>query len=347
MNESNAIKPNSVYTFTKSVTPLKDLLPLSMPLAVHIDPSNICNFECKFCPTGNHKLLRTVARPKGFMEYALFCKIIDDLVDMSLSTGSKLKRLHLYKDGEPLLNKRLYEMISYAKEKMISESVEITTNGSPLTKQNSINLIRSGLDAIRISVEHVTNEGYKRLVRTYSDYERIVKNVEFLYKNKSGSGLKIHVKIIDIGLTDEEIAKFISDFSEISDSINIDKPMGWSASNMVDWQLGMTVTTAMDGVTPLAKKSVCPEVFSKLAINFDGTVSICCVDWSHGTVVGDVKISNLIQIWNGSILRDFRLLHLNGKRNTVSVCADCQYLDGLPEYSVLDEEVERLRKFYV
>ena len=42
---------------------IKDVLPLNVPLVIFIDPSNVCNFKCIFCPTGDDKLLSKINRP--------------------------------------------------------------------------------------------------------------------------------------------------------------------------------------------------------------------------------------------------------------------------------------------
>ena len=31
---------------------IKDILPLKVPMLIWIDPTNMCNFKCVFCPTG-------------------------------------------------------------------------------------------------------------------------------------------------------------------------------------------------------------------------------------------------------------------------------------------------------
>jgi wyosine [tRNA(Phe)-imidazoG37] synthetase (radical SAM superfamily) len=89
------------------VKPLCELLPFSVPYSMHINPSNVCNFKCVFCPTGDDELLKFVGHPKGIMTYDLYCKIIDDLRSLVKESGVMVKKLHLYKDGEPLINKRL------------------------------------------------------------------------------------------------------------------------------------------------------------------------------------------------------------------------------------------------
>jgi hypothetical protein len=81
-------------------------------------------------------------------------------------------------------------------------------------------------------------------------------------------------------------------------------------------------------------------------VNFDGQVSVCCVDWSYGTIVGDLTKTSLTEIWNGTALREFRLAHLRGERATIAACANCQYVLGAAMWRDLDEHVDRLVQTY-
>jgi len=282
------------------------------------------------------------------MDINLYSKIVNDISELCKSSRSKINRIHLYKDGEPLLNKNLGSMIAYAKEMNVSDSIEITTNAAALTKDRANEIIESGLDTIRISVEHVHDKEYKNITKTFGDYGKIIKNVRYLHDEKvrRRSRLHVFVKIIDVGLSDADKNKFIDNFSEISDSINIDKPMGWSQSFEKAIGLNMVDMVGMDGFTEKKDRIVCPAPFSRLAVNFDGTVSICCVDWSHGTVVGDLKESSLSDIWNGVKLREFRLKHLRGKRSEIPACAGCDYIKGFSEITNLDNDTHRLIGIY-
>ena len=95
-------------------TKLDKVIPLSTPFIINVDPSDKCNFQCKFCPTGDRVLMRnTPGRNFGTMSLDLFKKIVDDICDFE----QPIKVLRLYKDGEPLLNKNFGEMIRYAKLK--------------------------------------------------------------------------------------------------------------------------------------------------------------------------------------------------------------------------------------
>ena len=342
---NNKLKPYKAHISNEKR--LIELLPLGTPLSILIDPCNICNFKCTFCPTSDAKLLKSVGRPKGIMDFNLFCKIIEDIKEFK----EKIKRLHLYKDGEPFLNKDLSSMISCAKQSNVADYIETTTNASLISKNVAKEIIEAGLDVIRISIEHINDDGYKKVTGSFSDYEMIRKNVEYLFnlKQKMNSSLKIHAKIIDVGLSDSEKHKFIQDFSNISDSINIDTLMGWSNSDIKDFTLGneSTIKTNIDSNYFLKKdRKVCPEPFKTMSINFNGLVSVCCVDWSLGTVIGDVNNESLFNIWNGEKLQRFRILHLSQQRNQIKACSNCHYIQGMRPISDLDGYTEDLLKVY-
>lgn len=325
---------------------LKDALPLKTPFSLLIDPSNICNFKCAFCPTGHPELLASVDRPRGMMEFGLFCKIIDDLKHFN----QKLEKINLCKDGEPFLNKNLVKMIAHAKTKDVAKDISVTSNGALMNKLESDGIIEAGLDSIRISIEHVSDAGYNKITNTSTDYEKIYKNVEYLFneKTKRKSNLKIHVKLIDTGLLNFEKKKFIEDFSGIADSININPVDGRNNSQGYDFTLGLGVSSFTDyaNVPPKPNRIVCPHPFYSMAINFNGLVSVCCMDWGLDAIIGDVNQESLIDIWRGEKLRNFRILHLKGERKKIKICADCHVIVGSPNESDLDDVANNLLTMY-
>ena len=172
---------------------LKSALPLSMPISIQIEPTNHCNYRCFFCPTGDKALLQKVSRPKGYMPFKLFKKIINDICEMSKISKSKIKSILLYKDGEPLLHKDLPSMISYAKTKSASQYILVTTNGSLLKNDMLHNLVESGLDVMRFSMQSLTNVGLKKTTQTDFTIEETKENIKnfFDLKNKKKERLKL------------------------------------------------------------------------------------------------------------------------------------------------------------
>ena len=321
---------------------LSKALPLDIPISLMIDPSNLCNFRCTFCPTGEKSLLGKYERPKGIMSLELFSKIIKQVHEYQKNTVGKIKSLLLYKDGEPLVNKELPEMIALAKKLKIAEHIVVTSNASFLTEEISKKILYAGLDSLRISIQSLTPEGFERITRTKLDYQKIKSNIKKFYelKKKLRKNTKVIISYVDAEKESEKTKeKFIKEFSKFSDRVIIHPVMGWTRSDEFDWRSG-------NSRTEIKELKACPDPFSRLTVNFDGSVSVCCVDWSHGTLVGDLKNQTFSEVWNGERLREFRILHLKGERSKIGPCKNCDYLkDKKPEDNI-DSVCDKLLSVY-
>lgn len=302
---------------------LQEVIPLPAPYVVYIEPSNLCNFKCKFCPTGDKALLKQVGRPAGSMSLELYKKIINDLKEFDV----KLRLLSLYKDGEPLVNRHFADMVQYAKEASVADRIWTKTNGALLCPELNEQIVSAGIDMICISVEGVTRDAYRSIADVDIDYEAFRDNLRDLYERRRNC--EIYIKIADSGLSSEEIEKFYRDFEPFATKIAVEKLMGWSYSNVKDFTLGTNPTT-YDGL-PLIPKEVCAYPFYVLVVNFNGTVSLCGNDWSHNTVVGDASRKSLKSIWEGDALFEFRKMMLEGRRKENKACGDCYYLQIVPD----------------
>ena len=70
-------------------------------------------------------------------------------------------------------------------------------------------------------------------------------------------------------------------------------------------------------------KKVCPFPFMYLHINSDGTVAGCTLDWARKVLVGDRKVNDLYEIWNGNGMKELRLQMLKGERDKIPMCDTC------------------------
>jgi len=302
---------------------LQDVLPLITPFVVYIDPTNVCNFRCKFCPTGDPSLLEQVGRTHASMSLDHFKKTIDDLREFP----DRLKLLNLYKDGEPLVNKHFPAMVKYAREARIAERIWTKTNGSLLGPEINSQLVDAGLDMICISVEGVSSEAYQKIAGLKIDYDKFISNLRNLFIHRGA--MDIYIKIADSGLNQKEIDRFYSDFGPISTHIAIEKLMGWSNSGLKDFTLG-THPDTYDGL-PFVPKTVCAYPFYVMAVNADGSVSVCGNDWSYVTSVGNVFQQSLKSVWEGTRLRAFQRMMLEDRRCENAACSDCYYIKIVPD----------------
>lgn len=344
MNTASDIPGLKTYIESKKLGSLAESLPLATPYTIGIDPTNLCNFKCTFCPTGHKALLKSIGRPAGVMDYGLFTSIIDGIKGFP----SKIKRLYLYHEGEPLVNKQLPKMLAYAKQSDIAEMVQTTTNAALLTPDVAEKLLDADFDLIRISIEHVDDVGYLKLTKTKTAYETVRRNVEYLFeaRERRQSKLQIHPKIMDTGLTRSQIEKFRNDFGPISDLLNIQYLSDMPGAAGIDFSLGTNPNRGSGGSPLRPERIVCPHPFYIMVVKWRGEVVTCSEEWRWENIVGDTKTQTLPEIWNGEKLRNFRMTHLLGERHKIPHCAGCPSIKGFPLENDLDQSRHHLIEHY-
>ena len=306
-------------------TRLETVIPLSTPFIINVDPADTCNFRCKFCPTGDRALMKkTPGRNHGIMDFGLYKKIIDDICEFD----KPIKVLRLYKDGEPLLNSRLAEMIAYAKEKRCAERIDTTTNAILLTPERSIEIIEAGLDRINISITGINAGQYREFSKCKIDFEKLVENIRHLYENRKQC--EIIVKISGDILSEDDREKFYGIFGDIADGVYIEHIMAcWP-----EFKLKGVKVNQEYGIygQKIKEVLVCPYVFYSFSINSDGTASACFLDWSRKLIIGDARTERVKDIWKGKQLLEYQMLFLMKKRKEHPVCGNCGQLShGLPD----------------
>ena len=325
---------------TKDRKPLETLLPLESPLVLFVDPSDLCNLKCSFCPSSDTELLRKHNRPLQFMSIDLFKKIIDDLDEFD----NPVKVVRMYGHGEGLLNPNFCNMVKYAKSSSNVEMVDTTTNAICLNTALNYNLIDSGIDRINISVNGLSGKDYKDFTGKDIDFNKFVNNIEHLYKNKHDN-LYIFIKIngdtLQNGIEDEK--KFLDIFEPIADAVAIERSQScWSGfDSSKGFVQPVNDNIGIYGQEVKGEVLVCPYIMYSMTVNSNGKVSACFLDWSHKLIVGDVNRESIRSIWHGNSMNSFRKFMLEGKRQYHSYCRDCDQLrKGLP--SNIDQYREEL-----
>ena len=306
-------------------TKLEEVIPLTTPFIVFVDPSDACNFKCKFCPTGDRDLMKSVNRPLTRMNFELFKKVADDMTKFP----NKVKVLRLYKDGEPLINKELEKMVGYAKEIGASERIDTTTNASLLTKERGKALVEAGLDRINISIYGVSTENYKDFSDAKVEFSTILENVQNFYEVRGNC--EMVVKVNGDTLSNQEKEIFLQKFGNSTDKIFIEHTMACWPNFELRGGVKVNSEVGIYG-QELTDIDACPYPFYSFSINSDGLVSVCFLDWGRKLTVGDVKSQSVQEIWDGKPMRSYRKMFLEGGRKEHPTCGGCgQMTHGQPD----------------
>lgn len=249
------------------------------------------------------------------MNFDLYTKIINDIKMFP----NKIKCIHLTSRGEPLLNKNLPEMISYAKKQNVAERLNLVTNGLLLSPELNIKIIDAGITSVKISIQSTSEEEYKRISNIKINLQNFVNNIKHLYENKKNC--KIYIKIGDNAIkNDNDKQNFHNMFHNICNGINIEHIYNLDNNFNVDTNLLCYASKKAD---------VCPRPFYSLNIGFDGNVLPCCYYKMPG--VGNLHYDNIIEVWNGNNINKLRSLLL---RNSKLLCGNC----NVPIYDIEEED---------
>ena len=317
-------------------TNLETVIPLSVPFVIFVDPSDLCNFKCKFCPSGDVNLMKQSGRSLKTMDFDLYKKIINDICEFE----KPIKVLRLYKDGEPLLNPRFADMINYAREKKCSERIDTTTNASLLNPKLNLKIIEARLDRINISIEGVNEQQYLDFSNYKINFDKFVSNIRHFYENKNDD-CEVIVKINGDTISDDDKKKFYEIFGDIADGVFIEHIM----SCWPEFELKGVEVNQEFGIygQKIKEVLVCPYVFYSFSINSDGSASLCFLDWARKLIIGDARTESVKDIWNGEKLLNYQKMFLMKKRKQHPVCHNCgQMSHGLPDD--IDAYAEELLK---
>lgn len=315
---------------------LGEILPLSMPLMIQIQVTNLCNFKCFYC-SGS----RTPDERKNeglelaHMPFDDYKRCIDSIVQ---SGGTKV--LNLLGWGEPLLHPNIADMVRYAKEKKVAQLVRIITNGSLLTPELSDALIDAGLDNLRISLQGLNEEDYRDVSNVKIDFDQFIKNIQYYYEHRKQS--TVSLKIMDIMIKGKEAA-FDKIFAPICDEYLIDALCDMNDNIDVHGH-GSAVNQTFLGAAFL-DTNICSAPLFRAYIDVDSQLFPCC-HLPMPCKFGDVR-ENFYAVWNGKEHIRFLLDMVKGQRDTYTFCQNCKlYLSQLLPSDKLDDYRDELIEKY-
>lgn len=320
---------------------LREVLPLETPYLIQMFPASGCNFRCGFCLHALDREKQGHLSDVPFMDMGLYRKCIDDMRAFS----QPLKMLRFAAIGEPLLHPRIAEMVAYAKEAGVAQSVDIVTNGSLLTPELSDALIDAGLDRLRISVEGLSAEDYRENAGASVDFDRFVEQLRYFYEHCGHT--QVYIKIIDYMVqTPERRERFFELFRPICHTIAIEHLTPTVAEIDYDALSGGMETDKPQNGEVLLEAEVCPQGFYMMQINPDGKVVPCC-SMRYPAILGDASRESVPEIWNGESFNRFRLRMLESREAAGAVCRACTlYRYDLHPEDVLDGVRETLKSKY-
>ncbi|MCL2015880.1 MAG: SPASM domain-containing protein [Defluviitaleaceae bacterium] len=75
----------------------------------------------------------------------------------------------------------------------------------------------------------------------------------------------------------------------------------------------------------LVKKrlKICPEVFGKLSVDWDGQVTACCADYDGNMIIGDINKNTIAEIFHSDIAENYRQILRKREFTKIRQCNSC------------------------
>lgn len=264
------------------------------PRNMLLEPTNICNHSCLMCANSKGTKKRGIIDP----EFAK--RILKEAYDLGT------REVGFYGMGEPLLDKNLEDYIAYAK--MLGyEYTYITTNGALLSKERSEWLMDAGIDSIKFSINAANARDYQ-LIHGKDEFDLVMDNLVYAdtMRKKRARKIALYISFVATRYTVSEEESFkIKYQSYVDDIVFLDCKSAGDMSGEISHYL------SVKGKSPVSfKDDICPMIFNKLHITYEGYLSMCCDDLQNYLAVADLNKESLDEAWNNQYARGLRSRHL-------------------------------------
>lgn len=300
-----------------------------LPEELYLEVTNRCNLKCTTCP-----------QSWGMSEES--ADLTPDSARRLLAQLPKVRRVVLHGIGEPTLNPRLPELIAVVKER--GAYALFNTNGLLLRGKLLGELVRSGLDEVRVSVDAATPETYK-LVRGADMFSRVIANARALNEEKARAGsltprvslwmtgLKSNIRELPelvriaaaAGISEVYVQRLVYSGRNLAreeealyGQVGEAERAGIAEAERVASELGVVLRGSSESLPPETAPqtnerpwSGCRRPTSLMYITANGNVLPCCIapftGAAYGSLIqGNTNVLSLEEIWNGDRYEDWR-----------------------------------------
>ena len=296
---------------------------LAFPRNLEIETVNACNARCPMCTIDDW------TRHSPTMKEELFDKIVREITPFA----PRMKRVSLYRDGEPLLDKKLAPRIAKLKAVGV-RTTDISTNVSLLNEKRSRALLEAGIDRIKLSIDSMRKDVFEA-IRVKLDFDEVVENAKTFIRlrDEIRPETSVRVRMILQESNKDEWPSYEAYWRPLLKQPH-DK-LGYHAIHNWGNQL-----KDFKAIAPSFQDHVpCVALWSLMVIFANGDVPLCNVDYNNKHPTGSVATSSILEVWQSKIMHERRRLHLEGRRGLIPPCNGCNVWDEASDATQLSQAI--------
>ncbi|OGX48855.1 MAG: hypothetical protein A3G88_07010 [Omnitrophica WOR_2 bacterium RIFCSPLOWO2_12_FULL_63_16] len=307
----------------------------AFPLNVNMEVTSRCNLACTFCsqPSLTNEQL-------GDMPWELYTRIIAE------GEHYQVPAANLNGLGEPMLLRRLPEMIAYAKQRGYLD-VMFHTNGTVMTEALARALLDANLDRMIFSVDSPDKATYEAM-RIRSNWDKVVANVRLFAEVRNRLGRTtplIRTTMVVTENTSHQVTDFLALWKPLADQVTL-QDLTWRTKTLEggEWKNReqSAIPTDMEAIRAQAKQQklsfVCPYLYQSAYAFWNGDVIPCSNPNARNyMVMGNLKTQSLHEVWHGKAYTELRALHESGRWDEHPICRNCE-VPLIELYKALEHE---------
>lgn len=263
-----------------------------------------CNGSCSFCAAS----VLNETRPKTTMHMSLYSKVINELAKLQFNG---IIAYHV--NNDPLIFNELPDFVKYARSQLPNAWIEILTNGKALNGELATILLGAGINELSIN-DYNDDLSAEIPEKIKVIQEKIIPSFYEKHQIRSGRGPDSENRNIF------KFNLFRSKATVIKDTRG-----GTSPNKKIKSKVAL---------------GFCEHPFCQLNITTDGRVSMCPADLYFSHPMGNANKQTVTEIWFAEEFQRVRGLLLEGNRERIELCQQCDYYGVTRLYSRAAEKVQ-------
>ena len=205
--------------------------------------------------------------------------------------------------------------------------VHFNTNGLLLNEEKIKKIIDLKIDSIKFSFQGIDDLTYGEM-RNGGSFSRLFQTIKTMYEMRGEKrDPYISISTSTTYESEEDIMSFKRAVLPYCDEVNIGKTkmqhVDVGRMNLTSERREVYEQFIKNDKGRMRRSSVCSEIWDKLSVNWDGSVSACCSDYDNIMLVGNIMENNLQEIFLGMKEMQYREILKEDAYDRLPLCRNC------------------------
>jgi len=259
---------------------------------ISLENTTHCGAKCIMCPRDEF------SAKWSHMDDGLF----RDAIDQAAPLG--LKYVGLSGFGDSFMDPNYENKLRYVRENYPYVRLITGTTGHLLNEKN-IEKIVELYDTIKISLYGHSKQTYEAVHKGVLKFEKISENIHRLCAIPREERPYVILSFLMLPENQHETDAWIEHWEPLADEVLVWRPHNFGGAETIE-----DIAFQTDANQQPEQQMSCGRPFKgDPSIRANGDVTVCCFDFNHKMVIGNLKNSSLLDILNGPMMTRIKEVH--------------------------------------